>query len=150
MDNFLRWLAAARPILEALAIVATPIAAFLALYNYHRSVKLERAKWIKELYEKFYEQPILKHVRDILDGNDVQAISQMVENEESRFTDYLNFFEFVAFLFESKQIRENEVAGMFDYYLNDLRKHPAVLSYINDRNKGFEKLRKLVDANLRG
>lgn len=99
---------------------------------------------MKERYEKFYEGQELKSVRDILDADDEQKISQRVDGEDVHFTDYLNFFEFVAFLSESKQIRESEIIGMFDYYLRNLRKHPTVWKYINDATKGFEKLRKLL------
>ena len=134
---FIKGLAAIRPILEVLAIVATPIAAFLALHTYRRHARLEKAKWMKELYEKFYERAELKSVRDSLDGDDEQKISEMVNAEATQFTDYLNFFEFLAYLSESNQIGKNEIVGMFDYYLRNLRQHPTVLNYISNPAKGF-------------
>ena len=133
--------AAIRPILEAVALAAASIAALWGLYTYRRSVKLEKAKWMKELYEKFYERSELKRVRDILDGDDKEKILEMVNTEATEFTDYLNFFEFLGYLSESKQIGSNEIMGMFDYYLRNLRERPAVLNYINNPAKGFEKLR---------
>lgn len=99
---------------------------------------------MQELYEKFYERPELKGARDILDVDDKQRVSEMVSTEEAQFTDYLNFFEFLGYLLESKQIGKNEVIGMFDYYLKNLQKHPMVLGYINNPTKGFEKLRALI------
>lgn len=99
---------------------------------------------MKELYEKFYERSELKSVRDILDGDDKQKISEMVNREDADFTDYLNFFEFLGYLSESKQIGRTEIVGMFDYYLKNLRKHSTVLDYINEPAKGFEKLRALL------
>ncbi len=103
---------------------------------------------MKELYEKFYERPELKTVRDVLDGDDKQRISEMVEKESKEFTDYLNFFEFLAYLSESKQITEKEMLGLFDYYLRNLQQNQQVLNYINDRTKGFEKLRKVVAKSV--
>src|SRR5436309_15983741 len=44
------------------------------------------------------------------------------------FTDYLNVFEFLGYLSESKQIGRSEILRMFDYYLKNLRKHPTVLN----------------------
>jgi hypothetical protein len=143
-NTFIKFVAAIRPILEVFAIAATPIVAFWGLWTYRRSVRLEKAKWMKELYEKFYERSELKSVRDILDGDDKQKISEMVSTEATQFTDYLNFFEFLGYLSESKQIGRGDIVGMFDYYLKNLRKHPTVLDYINDPAKGFEKLRALL------
>lgn len=144
-NTFIKYVAAIRPILEVVAIAAALIAAFWGLYTYRRSVRLEKAKWMKELYEKFYERSELKSVRDNLDGDDKEKISEMVEEECTQFTDYLNFFEFLGYLSESKQIGRNDIVGMFDYYLKNLRKHPKVLNYINNPAKGFEKLRALLE-----
>jgi hypothetical protein len=99
---------------------------------------------MKELCEKFYEFDELKETRDSLDGGDSDQISRFVRDEPASFTDYLNFFEFLGYLHESGQIELEEIRGMFDYYLRNLREHPAVLSYINDSAKGFEKLRALL------
>ncbi len=143
-NAFVSFVQAVRPVLEVLAIVATPIMAFLALRMYGRSVRLERAKWVKELHEKFYERPELKTARDVLDGGDNAKIAKMVHDESPEFTDYLNFFEFLGYLSETKQIGKDEITGMFDYYLKNLRGHESVLNYINNRPKGFEKLQALL------
>lgn len=131
-------------ILEVIGGLGALGAGFWAVWTYHQSAKLERSKWMKELYEKFYEHDELKKIRDLLDGGDSDEISRLVRDEPSSFTDYLNFFEFLGYLHESGQIKLKEICGMFDYYLRNLREHPAVLSYINDPAKGFEKLRELL------
>jgi hypothetical protein len=143
-NKFIQFVATIRPALEFVAIVATPIGVFWGLHTYQRSVRLEKAKWMKELYEKFYERTELKGMRDILDGDDTQKISEMVKSEDTHFTDYLNFFEFLGYLSESKQIGRNEILGMFDYYLRNLRDQPEVAGYIKRPDKGFEKLRALL------
>jgi hypothetical protein len=50
------------------------------------------------LYENFYERNDLKEVREVLDCDtgDSPEINKLVDEESQRFTDYLNFFEFVA------------------------------------------------------
>ena len=133
-----------KPVAEFATLVATFVAVLWAACAYHRSVKLERARWIKQLYEKFYEQPQLKRVRDLLDSGNVQSISQLIKNEDPLFTDYLNFFEFLAYLSESKQIKKKEMEGLFGYYLRSLRLNREVVKYINDAGKGFEKLQRLL------
>lgn len=120
-------------------------AAGWALFTYSQSVKLQRARWVKELYEKFYERGDLKVIRDLLDSGNSKQISELVGTEPASFTDYLNFFEFLAFLSETKQIEDKEILGLFEYYLRILRKNSEVSEYISDPTKGFEKLHKLLD-----
>src|SRR4030095_17134467 len=99
-----------RNIAEVLMCCATGFAAVCALFTYRNSLKLERAKWLKEPYEKFYEREGLKKVRDILDSQDIQAVFKLVNEEEPSFTDYLNFFdEFLGYLADTKQIKKNEI-----------------------------------------
>jgi hypothetical protein len=130
---------------EVVLWVATLGGGFWALWNYHKSAKLERAKWMKELYEKFYEGIELKKIRDLLDEGNPAVISNWVREEPGSFTDYLNFFEFIGYLHESGQISLEEVRGMFDYYLRSLKENKLVADYIADPNKGFEKLQKLLE-----
>jgi hypothetical protein len=99
---------------------------------------------VKDLYDKFYEHSELKKVRDLLDSDDHQQIRSIVAEEGPAFTDYLNFFEFLGYLLESKQIKAEEVRGLFDYYLRNLKRNEAVVAYIADPTKGFEKLQKLL------
>ncbi len=136
-------------IIDWLKFVGPAAAALWAAWTYHTRVKLERARWMKELYEKFYEQPQLKEVRELLDGGDSRKISELVRNEEASFTDYLNFFEFLAYLEESKQVNKNDMLGLFEYYLRNLKANHEVIDYIENSTKGFEKLRKLLQERLR-
>ena len=130
---------------EVILWAATLGGGFWALWNYHKSAKLERAKWMKELYEKFYEHDELKKIRDKLDGGNPKEISDLVVQECSCFTDYMNFFEFLAYLHESGQISLEEIRGMFDYYLRTLKENKHVADYIADPKKGFEKLQRLLE-----
>jgi hypothetical protein len=134
-----------RNIAEVFMFCATGFAAVCALFTYRNSLKLERAKWLKEPYEKFYEREGLKKVRDILDSQDIQAVFKLVNEEEPSFTDYLNFFEFLGYLADTKQIKKNDILDLFQYYLRRLEENPPVVMYIKDPTKGFEKLHKLLD-----
>jgi len=137
-----------RPYLEVIAIVATLVMAFIALLTYDRSVKLDKTKWMKELYEKFYEQPQLKCVREQLDSGDGQKISELVKEESAPFTDYLNFFEFLAYLEKSKQVSRADTLGLFRYYLQNLQANREVMVYVQNPSNGFEGLREMLKRNL--
>jgi len=125
--------------------LAVGLAALVAVFTYRRSVRMERAKWIKDLYEKFYERTDLKVVRDLLDAQDPQSVQRLVQEESSAFTDYLNFFEFLGYLRASKQITKRELLQLFEYYLRRIEENPPVLAYINDPSKGYEHLRCLMN-----
>lgn len=130
------------------ATIGGLIAAFLAVFTFRQNVKLSRTRWMKELYEKFYEREDLKSVRNQIDSGDEQEIANLVIQEASTFTDYLNFFEFLAYLEESRQVKREDMLGIFGYYLENLKSSPSVLAYIQDPTKGFEKLRNVLEGKL--
>jgi hypothetical protein len=130
-------------LIQTLSSLAGITAAFWALRVYHSNSRRERARWAEDLYSRFYEKEGLKHVRDMLDCDAGDPkVSQMVVDESSAWTDYLNFFEFVAYLESSKQLSQQDVEALFSYYLDCLKKHPEVAAYIRNRAKGYENLRR--------
>lgn len=130
----------------SIAALGTLIAAIFALCVYRSNSRLERARWASTLYERFYEKNDLKDIRNALDcPPDSDSISELVLREDSKFTDYLNFFEFIAFLKHSRQLRDSEVDDLFGYYLACLRRHDRVRSYIKDPGNGYEGLARLFE-----
>ena len=128
------------------SMVAT-VAAIGALLVYRNNSKRERARWAEGLYARFYEKPELKKMRDQLDCVAGDAgVASLVSEESSALTDYLNFFEFVAYLKSSKQLSESDVQALFGYYLDCLRRHKDVVGYIRNKEKGFEYLSKIMSA----
>jgi hypothetical protein len=102
-----------------ISAVGTALAAGFAAFVYRRNSALERARWASSLYEKLYEAIALKQMRDKLDCmNDSDSVNEIVIREEPGFTDYLNFFEFIAFLKTSKQLKDSEIEVLFGYYLD--------------------------------
>ncbi|HSZ63113.1 MAG TPA: hypothetical protein VK828_15025 [Terriglobales bacterium] len=81
--------------------------------------------------------------RDKLDcASGDPLVAKLVSEEASELTDYLNFFEFVAYLESSRQLDEADVRALFSYYLDCLKKHKEVAAYIQNQEKGFEYLRR--------
>jgi len=132
-----------------ISAVGTALAAGFAAFVYRRNSALERARWASSLYEKFYEAIALKQMRDKLDCmNDTDSVNEIVIREEPAFTDYLNFFEFIAFLKTSKQLNDSEIEALFGYYLNCLSKHDRVKQYISNPENGYEGLANLLAARI--
>lgn len=119
----------------------TTLAAF-AFVQYKRSKKVERSKWMLQLYEKFYEEHRFKRMRDILDCDEDEgaAVEQVVKGEEAEFTDYLNFFEFIGYLRNRGQLDDKDIDALFGYYLDCLNARTPVRTYVHDASRGFEYL----------
>ena len=132
-----------------ISAVGTALAAGFAALVYRRNSALERAKWASGLYEKFYEATILKQMRDRLDcSNELDLVNEIVIREEPAFTDYLNFFEFIAFLKTSKQLKDSEIEALFGYYLDCLNRHDRVKQYISNPENGYEGLANLLTSRI--
>lgn len=104
--------------------------AFQAYRTYRANSRLEQARWTVRMYEKFFEQRDLKAVRDALDcpPNSSNAAA-LVEGEPAELTDYLNFFELLAILWESKQMGTAAIEDMFGYYLDCIQRQHVLVSY---------------------
>ena len=122
----------------------------IASLTYWRNSKLERARWLASLYRKFYEALDLKVIREILDcgAPNSPEVTKLVEEQDARFTDYLNFFEFTAYLKACGQLSQKDVAALFDYYLRVLGKHEAVRKYVLEENNGYGYLKRLLPCFL--
>jgi len=131
-------------ILKVFATVVGVVAALWGIYVYFLNSRLRRAQWLASLYEKFYERPDLKGVRETLDceGAESPNVRQLIQDEPSQFTDYLNFFEFVAVLQKSGQLTNEEIEDLFRYYLDCLERLRAIREYI--AAKGYEQLDKIA------
>src|ERR1700760_4985215 len=103
-----------KDIAQIVSYLVGAFAAFAAALNYRKSSRVERAKWLASLYDKFYERDLLKRIREALDcsAHEATSVDELVQNEGSEFTDYLNFFEFVAYLTEAGQLSKRDVDAM--------------------------------------
>lgn len=124
--------------------LATGAGVLVAAINYLNQTKLKRAEWVKSLFEKFFESSVYKEVRGWLDYDELPTRLSgpgQRENEE-KFTDFLNFFEFIGVLYSRGQIKSEEVYDIFDYYLKKMKDDPNCQAWIE--RYGFEKLKALL------
>ena len=133
---------------QILSYMAGAAAAVSAVFVYRNNSRRERARWVEDLYSRFFEKGELKQVRDVLDCNsDDEKVNALVTEEGSAWTDYLNFFELVAYLQESKQVAAVAVKALFEYYIGCLKKHKDVVAYIRNESKGFKHLRRMLQES---
>jgi hypothetical protein len=131
---------------QTISYVLAAVSVFVAVLTYRKNSALERTRWLASLYSKFYEALDLKRIRQSLDDSSPNSpqVRELIRQEDAGFTDYLNFFEFMAYLEDCGQLSRRDVAALFDYYLRVLAKHEDVRQYIqNDRN-GYGYLKKLL------
>ena len=136
------WIEWAAKIIGALG---TGAGVLVAAINYLNQTKLKRAEWVKSLFEKFFESSVYKEVRGWLDYDELPGKlsgPNQRENEE-KFTDFLNFFEFIGVLYSRGQIKSDEVFEIFDYYLKKIKDDPNCQVWIG--KYGFEKLKALLE-----
>jgi hypothetical protein len=142
------------------------ITAALAYRNYHKQTKLERLKWLQQLYESFYKDNRYRPMRQRIDFDDLDDLLPLLRKNETRseklsqaqrdqldeFTDYLNFFEWIAFLEHKGQLPFKDLDVMFNYYLCrivqiDKQHQNKISKYIKEN--GYEQfLRLLTDRYL--
>src|SRR6266851_1956301 len=114
--QWIEWIA------KIIGALGTGAGVLVAAFNYRSQTKIKRAEWVKSLFEKFYETPTYKEVRVWLDYNELsEKLSAADEKErranEEKFTDFLNFFEFIGVLYSRHQLSFEQVYEVFDYYL---------------------------------
>ena len=137
-----------KSVLEFATLPVAFAGAIIAIRTYWSNAQRERAKWTVQLWEKFYEGDRYKEMRDSLDSPAFSPeLQELIEEKPSEFSDYLNFFELVLFLANSKQLSKSDVLGVFQYYLGCMKRSPPVMQFLNDRNNGFEHLRDFFKKN---
>jgi hypothetical protein len=127
-------------VLGGLGIIVTVL-------NYRNQVRIKRAELLKSLYEKFFENSMYKEVRVWLDYghlHDRLTTADQVQREvnEEKFTDFLNFFEFIGVLYASNQLTFKLVYEVFDYYLKKIKVDADCKDWID--RYSFEKLKVLL------
>lgn len=135
-----------KDVIQAASYIFAMLAALVAAWSYRKSVRLDRVKWAAQLFERFYEQERYKRIREVLDceAGAAEAVDSLVLEQSAEFTDYLNFFEFVAFLAKERQVPLKYVTRLFDYYLKCLCRHRSVREYVEDQGRSYECLRWLL------
>lgn len=147
-------------LLSGLGTLAVAALALWARQNYRRQVNLEQMRWLQQLYDSFYNSERYRAVRQAVDFDELDQTLDLLRRGDAdphqlslpertqldQFTDYLNFFEWVAFLEKEGQLTFEQLDTMFKYYLIRLLqvdKNRQLRKYIQD--KGYEQLDRLLE-----
>ena len=65
------------------------------------------------------------------------------QTNEEKFTDFLNFFEFIGVLQARRHLTPGQVADVFDYYLKKIKSDADCRTWIDQYS--FEKLKALLE-----
>jgi hypothetical protein len=137
------WLPALKDGAQIGAYVAGAVAALFSMWQYRRNSKRERAHWVYELYRRFWDQPTLRKMRERIDSGDTAFLEMDANDIPADFDDYLNFFEFIGFLWKSGELKSTEIAVMFDYSLRQIGENASIRRYLS--RYGYEQLNALLD-----
>ena len=146
--------------LSGLGAIGLAGLAFWARQSYRRQVNLEQMRWLQQLYDSFYNSDRYRAVRQVIDFDDLDQTLELLRRGDAdpyqlslpertqldQFTDYLNFFEWVAFLEEEGQLTFEQLDAMFKYYLTrllEIDKNRQLRKYI--QSHGYEQLDRLLD-----
>lgn len=137
--------------------VIVSVSAFFAAFSYFRNGRLERAKWLSHLHEKFFAENKYGEIRMLLDYKEPIKNYDALKvsfSDSSNFSNadlqekligYLNFFEFIATLEKEKQLDFKHINMTFGYYLSSLKEESNSWVYSNLSKNGFTNLPGLVE-----
>jgi gamma-glutamylcyclotransferase (GGCT)/AIG2-like uncharacterized protein YtfP len=135
----------------------------LAYYVYWKEHGRHSAGMLLDAYKNFYDSSDHRRIRAALeigaaDSADRTALQKAVgksingeacasdEEEEllHQLDEYLNFFQFIGWLLDHKDLKASDVKGMFSYYVKDLcdEQNSWLLPYIH--HYGFRGLERLL------
>lgn len=142
------WLTYAAPVASLLGGVAAFAGFFLNAMALRSSTKVKRLETLASLQARFYTSPEMGEVRRLIETgtkDEIEAVINVVRAtpESDRLDGYLNFFEWIAFLEESRHLSFEEVDGLFGYCLGQIKKRPELATYMGKYS--YEKLSKLLD-----
>jgi hypothetical protein len=70
--------------------------------------------------------------------------AKFAQDEPEEFTDFLNFFELVAYLKKRGNLSRRDIEALLGYYFTLLEKDPLIRDYIRNPKNGFEQLDSLL------
>ncbi len=143
--DHLAWVKVLGPILLAVVPIVTLI---FAARTYRLNSRTKVAEFLLKLHQSFFVDATYSKMRQTLDVESTPAselISSLVRQEDVEFTDFLNFFELVAYMNQRGDLQVADVYALFGYYLRILTTNADLRGYIRDKSRSFEHLNALLD-----
>ncbi len=102
-------------VVAALGGVGSAIA---AAFTYHRNARTKEAEFLLELHKSFFIDPNYQPMRGLLDcdgAGERTTLKTVVADESPEFTDFLNFFDLVAYLTFKETISLVDLEALLGY-----------------------------------
>jgi hypothetical protein len=128
------------------AVVGLCTAGF-GVFTYFRSSRTKAAEFLLTLHKAFFVDATYQPMKALLDCDgaaEEAKLEAVVKAEAPEFTDFLNFFELVAYLDSIETLTRGDTEALLGYYLTRLHEKALVWAYIKKTSNGFENLRRLL------
>lgn len=138
--------------MKAVGAVIAASAAGAGVFTYWRNALTKRAEFLMSLHKSFFVDPTYKPLKELLDCDTPAGearLRELVHSESSDFTDFLNFFELIAYLADSGALDPADVEALLGYYLDLLIEKECVFRYIANPHNNFENLGRLLVERAR-
>lgn len=120
------------------------IGAAASVYTYARNSKRERAKWLFDLFQKFYMGEEHKEIRELIESEKTAFASRQTDPELlHKLDNFLNFFEFLYYLHERGILAKTDVDQLFGYPLARIFENAHIREYVDTPEYGYEGVRHL-------
>ena len=144
---------------DAITVIVLVPAACWTLWLYRKSKKKESAKWLQELFTSFYLGKDFYSIRTALEFDSETKVRPIVERvltddnvnatkeEQSLLCDLdnlLNYFEFILYLQERKQIKRSDCDALFDYWFGLLKQPENAYLRFYCRHCGYEEICQMI------
>jgi hypothetical protein len=131
--------------IQATAYFVGIAAAAISALQYLKNSQRERSRWLFEQYLRFYSNPILKEMAERIDWGETRFTKDESQRELwGKLDEYLNFFEFIAYLRTKEQLRPDEIEYMFDYPLQQIASDKNVAQYFMRKGYSYSGLAGLL------
>jgi hypothetical protein len=131
-----------------ISLLGVALPAWLALIAYRNQTRTKTAEFLLALHKSFFVDEFYKTIRDQIDSGSAEAIDALVKEETPAFTDFLNFFELVAYMEKQGTLSNDDIAALLGHYLRILCENASLTAYIADSKNGFEHLKNLVEHRV--
>jgi len=118
-----------------------------AIRTHRFDANTNRSEFLLQLHRVFFFDETYRPIRRLLDDSGDHTREQLqtaIREESQELTDFLNFFELVAYFEANDTLRSNDVQALLGYYLDLLKADSEVLHYVTSDGKSFEYLSGLL------
>ncbi len=131
-----------QPVFYLVAIAAT----IGSVITFYQNSKRERARWLFDLFQHFYEGEEHKMIRALIESGKTEFAAKEADEELlQKLDNYLNFFVFLHFLYKRRILKKEEILRLFDYPLRQIAQNPAIRRYALKPEYGYEEIKDLLE-----